>query len=179
MSGPKGPIAIAAAVAGSGGYARQLIDEQDVTAAATITFSSIPQTYQNLVLEHWLATSSAVVEEDLKWWLNNNQNVSAHYLQDDGRWGGSVIGGHAGNNNAVSFVTGSGARRCYSKTKIPDYTLAHDNHFGHTEAFWSRGASSIAQSWRLNRVNLNAAITRIDLFATGTLTGLVRLYGEP
>jgi len=103
--------AIASTTVGSGG-------------AATVTFSSIPQTYKNLIIKVSARNSRSAGEAELRWTINGNGASYANRLVQGN--GGSVSGGTTGTtyfySGEITAATATANIFGSADIYIPDYT---------------------------------------------------------
>lgn len=149
---------------------------------ASITFSSIPQTYTDLYLVHSLRTNRAALVEPIGLVLNNNgSNRSSRQLEGDGASVYSstttdLLGGNAAGNTATASTYGNSAIYIFNYTSSNAKSISIDGVSESNTAtlFFGRIAAAL---W-----NDASAITSIQLTmragGTNFLAGSsVSLYG--
>ena len=134
--------------------------------AASINFTSIPQTYTDLKLVMSTRDAYAGVFDGIKITFNSNTtNYSWRYAE------GSGTGVSSGNDSSQAFGIvgiGTGASATASvfgsgEVYIPNYTSANNKSFSTDAVSENNAASALAQIWANLWAN-SAAITSISIF---------------
>jgi hypothetical protein len=167
-----------------------LISTITASAASSVSFTSIPGTYTNLLLT-WEKVFSSVADTD--YWgirFNNDTTADRHYQNGVGGSAGSPIatgitGTSFGENSQKAPILGAYnasdlyGYNCYGQMLVFNYADAArgTNATYTTSARTSAGANRM---WTANCVyETTSAITQIDFIrnSTQTVTGTFRLYG--
>ncbi len=154
--------------------------------AAAITFTAIPQTYNDLLVI--LSARSAVATNDEEVRMTLNADAAAHYYWAESyanSIGNSVSGGTATNFARVAEISGANSpahARGMCQILIPNYTDAGDSKQIVSSGGWTWDHSSSGQiSFRItSQWDAQQAVTEVNLFpATGNFdTGTyATLYG--
>jgi hypothetical protein len=153
------------------------------TSTASITFSSIPQTYRHLQIRGIMRTDRALVRDQLRMQLNSDtgSNYVAHYLAGDGA--SVVAAANTGlpfmNNNSVPGATATASTFGAVVIDILDYTSTNKNTtvrlFNGVDMNNSNGYIELDSGLWLN----TAAITSINIAAIANLVQYTQLalYG--
>jgi hypothetical protein len=121
--------------------------------AATITFSSIPQTYTDLVVKASVRTDRALENDEISVRLNGNTSSIYSYRS------------LAGNGSSASNSTETNTTRFRNLNNIPGAT-ATSNTFGNTEFYIPNYASASFKSISFNSSGENNATSSyIDMAA--------------
>lgn len=141
---------IASATVGSGG-------------SAQITFSSIPQTYTDLVVKYTgrLTTSGTSYASGVVYPNNDGVNISGRQLYNDGGTAGSntstfPMWGNATSSTASTFSNG--------EIYIPNYA-GNTNKSASNDIVVETNSTSCLLSMNANIYSQTTAITRLDLYA--------------
>ena len=147
--------------------------------AATIDFTSIPQTYTDLILIHSMRTSRSAIHESLK--LSFNGSTASQLNKRIYGTGGSgtgdtlMYGGQAAGATATASIYGN------STVYIPNYTSANNKSSGEEAVSGNNSAGSLL-TINANLWSNTAAINQITLtpenggtiqqYSTATLYGI-------
>lgn len=166
-----------------------LISRQVLAASAsTVTFSAVPQTFENLILEIVARIDEAVANDSITLRFNGDSGASYDFEEIFAK--GSTVGGFgalAATSATVGFVPGSSApanQPSFTRIKVGSYARTVFNKVTNSQSslFDGAGAStncwsfSVAGNWRST-----AAINEITLSPGGGnfVTGSVfSVYGE-
>lgn len=167
-------------LAGNAAYnpgATFLIDSVTVGAGgvSTVSFSSIPSTYQHLQLRGFIADNATNGNFALKY--NGSYATFGHQLQGDGT---SAIGDSYGSTSAgLIYAQRTNTGQFVFVTDILDYANPNKNKTARSLAGGdNNGAGRI--NLASNFINSTSAITSLDLyFSTGTIPqySKISLYG--
>jgi hypothetical protein len=123
--------------------------------AATMAFSSIPQTYTDLIIKISLRDTNAAVYQFSNVTFNGSTSgYSVRYLEGNG----SAASSYAGSGSALSLMLGNGAN-------------GTANIFGNTDFYIPNYTSSNAKSLSVDQVNENNATSAFALLQAGLWTG--------
>lgn len=137
-----------------------LIEEKVLgSATASVTFSSIPGTYKDLVLEYVGSTSSNVGETTIRFNSDSGSNYSRTRLYGDG----SSTGSGRTTNDTAGIVPWSSTAQCMQILNIQSYANTNVNKTTiYTSKVSSIGVDTGVFLWRST-----AAITAIQMYVTG------------
>jgi len=154
---------------------------QVTVAAASVTFTAIPQTFTHLRL---IAEFAIAASFHLRLWINgdaNDANYNTTGWQSYAGYGGGPGSGSTGNTATAIFDQGGGAADQYAlEILIPLYTDAARAGSALFKAgqYSSGAAPGIAQSAGAIAWTGAQPITQLQLASSGgTLTGTATLYG--
>jgi hypothetical protein len=146
-----------------------------LSSAATVTFSSIPQTYTDLRIVQWQIGDYG----NPYFWINNDTaaSYSNTFIQSNGSAAGSGTNTNTNQINSGQSSTSTYGVPIFTTTDIFSYTGSTYKSCLSTQAFDRNGAGRITQTASLYRST--TAITRLDINigAGGSYTGYVTLYG--
>lgn len=137
------------------------------TAAATVTFSSIPQTYTDLQLVISSRTTHAAAANDLALKFNGS---SSSYTQKYiiGTGSSAVSGSQTYGQIGISPGTGSTATTFGSNfTYIPNYTGSQSKSFTSDDVYENNGTQAYQSFWSNLWAN-SSAITSIEVYTSAS-----------
>lgn len=172
---------------GSGGGGRTLISSQSLSGASSVTFSSIPQTYEKLIIEFIVRSTQAANAVDAYLQFNGD-TTAANYLFELIRENQTGRANEFGANFKIASATIPG-----SSAPAGEYSDGEAIIVGYADTFFNKKARQTlgsvydnasvflqTQSGNLSWAN-TAAITSI-VFAlsagNGAANSVVNLYGE-
>jgi len=140
----------------------KLIEHQELgSTQASITFSSIPQTYTDLLLVLSLRSDSSNADIGIKF-NNSTSNFSNRYLFGNGA--------SAASGTAYGNYVGEAARSTYTSSTFGNFAVYIPNYAGSTAKSYSSDAVSendsttAIQAITAGLWNDTTAINRIDLY---------------
>jgi hypothetical protein len=146
----------------------QIIQRAELSSAASeILFSSIPDTFTDLVL----VISARITANDSSWWMRFNgtsTGYSERLLYGNGSSAASASAGTSGFN--LFFINGSGTTsNTFNSTSvyIPNYTASQSKSVS-LDMVTENNATNANQGISAGLWSNNAAISSIRLFYTGS-----------
>lgn len=151
---------------------RQLISSQVLgTAAATVTFSSIPSTYKDLILRLSVRNDRAVTDGTLRLTINglSTSIYSWTYLQGNGSAASSARSSATTSLSDIPLEGSSATSNTFSSVEIyiPSYTASQNKPvgiFGASET----NATAIEIKANAGLIASTAAVSSIELSNTST-----------
>jgi len=161
-----------------------IIQHQELASAqASITFSSIPQTYTDLVLVTSLRSARSAGFEEYRIYFNGaNSNLSSRYLEGDGGSGasGTTANGYIGIGNSNTSTSNTFSNQ---QIYIPNYTSSNAKSYSSDSVSETNGSTAysdlVAGLW-----NQTAAITSLTIingtgnnwvqYSSATLYGILK-----
>ena len=148
---------------------RQLISSQVLTStAATVTFSSIPGTFKDLILK--LSVRNSLTQEDMLLRINNDSSTlySRVQLRGNGTQASSSINSAQTSIKLENAVVGSGyTANTFSNHEIyiPNYTASQNRQISSHAAIENNGTEAF-DIVHAGLYRSTTAITQIDLIAS-------------
>lgn len=179
------PLGIVAASGGGAAGSFESISSNSPTTGSSITFSTIPSTYQHLQIRYLILTTLDGYSADLRFNSDSGSNYARHYLEGDGST--AFAAGNA-SSTYIKAAPYSGIVNSYptvgiidihdyastSKNKTVRVFCGNDNNATETD----EGISLMSGIWmNTNAINSITLTLGAGVFASGSVISLYGIKG--